>query len=115
MIAGTLKPITYTLPSDGLAAVLPQLDPPWLPGMWTTSSNPIGVNGPSFLAFRIRCLNCARSSGVRMYGFRSSAVNFWRENGGGLVGIGWGGQRPSPGALVPWGTGRSSIGQIGFP
>ena len=32
MIVGTLKPITYTLPSVGFAAVLPQFDPPWLPG-----------------------------------------------------------------------------------
>ena len=32
-----------------------------------------------------------------MYGFRSSAVNFWRANGGGLVGKGCVGQVSSPG------------------
>ena len=95
--------------------MLPQFDPPWLPGMWMTSSKPIGVNGPSFRAFRIRCLNCSRSSGVRMCGFRSSAVNFWRENGGGAVGNGCVGDSISPGTVVFCGTGRSSIGQIGCP
>src|SRR6187401_3467546 len=50
MIVGTLKPITYTRPLVGSLAVLPQFDPPWLPGMWITSSKPIGVNGPSLRA-----------------------------------------------------------------
>ena len=103
------------MPSAGFAAVLPQFDPPWLPGMWITSSNPIGVKGPSLRALRMRCRNCSRSSGVRMYGLRSSAVNFCRENGGGAVGMAASGTVSSPGTVVFCGTGRSSIGQIGVP
>ena len=83
--------------------------------MWTTSSNPIGVNGPSLRAFAIRWRNCSRSSAVRMCGLRSFTVNDWRENGSGLVGKGWVGDSFSPGTVPPCGTGRSSIGQIGAP
>src|SRR5690242_5947282 len=115
MIVGTLKPITYTCPSPGFPAVLPQFEPPWLPGMCTTSSNPIGVNGPSLRAFMMRCLNCSRSSGVSRYGLRSSAVNDCREKGGGLDGNGWVGDSFSPGTCDPRGTGFSTIGQIGAP
>ena len=44
----------------------------------------------------------------------SSAVKVWRANGGATVGKGCVGQDCSPGTSL-FGTGRSSIGQIGSP
>ncbi len=45
---------------------------------------------------------------------RSSSLKPCRSKGGGLVGKGWVGEVHSPGTSV-WGTGRSSMGQMGSP
>ena len=54
----------------------------------------------------------ARSSGVKS--IRSSIDTPWRSNGGGLVTNGCVGEYHSPGTS-PFSTGRSSIGQTGWP
>src|SRR5882724_10976346 len=106
--------VRYTVPFAGLAAVLPQLEPPRAPGSDRLSYKPGGVNRPSLRMLAIRSFHEACSAGVRMYGFTSAAVIFWRAKGGGMVGIGWVGQACSPGISL-FGTGRSSIGQRGLP
>src|SRR6266516_3175607 len=89
--------VRYTIPLEELAAVLPQLAPPRAPGSDRLSYKPGGVNKPSLRMLVIRPFHEARSIGVSMYGFTSSAVIFWRAKGGGTVGIGWVGQACSPG------------------
>src|SRR3954452_17805737 len=106
--------VKYTIPLEGLAAVLPQLAPPRAPGNERLSYKPGGVKRPSLRMLAIRSFHEACSCGVRMYGFTSAAVIFWRAKGGGRVGIGCVGQVFSPGMSL-FGTGRSSIGQSGFP
>src|ERR1700732_428406 len=54
----------------------------------------------------------ARSSGVKS--IRSSAEKPLRPKKGGLVGMGCVAEYHSPG-VFPWGTGRSTIGQMGSP
>jgi hypothetical protein len=68
--------VKYTIPFEGLAAVLPQLAPPRAPGNDKLSYNPGGVNKPSLRILAIRSFQEARSCGVRIYGFTSSAVIF---------------------------------------
>src|SRR6266567_6834743 len=106
--------VRYTIPLEGLAAVLPQFAPPRAPGSDRLSYNPGGVNRPSLRMLAIRSFHEARSCGVRIYGFTSAAVIRCRANGGGRVGIGWVGHACSPGISLG-GTGRSSIGQRGLP
>jgi hypothetical protein len=55
---------------------------------------------------------CLRSSGVKS--MTSFSVTPCRSNGAGLVGKGCVGEVFSPGTVDDWGTGFSSMGQIGF-
>ncbi len=59
----------------------------------------------------IRSFQEARSCGVRMHGFTSSAVIFWRAKGSGIVGIGWVGQANAgtSGSRVPSGSSNFEI------
>src|SRR5215471_5104508 len=113
-IAGSFRPRTNTAPLAGFAEVVPQFEPPWLPGIWIVSRMEGGVKIPSLRALSTTCFHLARSSEVRIYGLISSAVNFWTEKGGGLTGNGCVGQACSPGISL-LGTGRSSMGQRGAP
>src|SRR6059036_3817037 len=67
--------------------------------------------GPS-LYFDTTFSASARSSGVKS--IRSSIETPWRSYAGGLVGKGCVGEYHSPGTS-PFGTGRSTIGQTGWP
>src|SRR5947209_5443991 len=78
------------------------------------SRRPGGVNSPSLRALSIVSRSRARSARSAIYGSMSSAVNFCRANGGGMVGNGCVAQASSPG-MWDFGTGFSSIGQSGFP
>src|SRR5262245_14339750 len=105
---------TYTVPSVGFDAVVPQFAPPCAPGNEIVSSSPGGVNKPLFRALSMRFFQSSCSCRVRRYGLTSAGVSFCRANGGGFVGKGWVGHACSLGtSLLP--TGRSSIGQIGSP
>ena len=113
-IATWFTPTTKTMPFCGSAAVVPQFEPPWLPGIEIVSVRPGGVKMPSLRIFATRSRMAAYCSGDGSQGFTSSTVNVWRANGGGLVGKGCVGQDCSPGTSL-CGTGRSSIGQSGSP
>src|SRR5260221_11926622 len=84
--------VKYTIPLDGLAAVLPQLAAPRSPGNDKLSYNPGSVNKPSLRIRAIRSFQEARSCGVGMWGFTSSPGVFWGATGGVLVGIDFFGQ-----------------------
>src|SRR6266513_2030793 len=104
---------TYTVPSVGLAAVVPQLAPPCAPGMATVSTpSDGGMNILPLRAAAILVFQVSRSSGVRMYWLISVSLSDCFANGGGLVGNGCVGHDSSPGTSL-FGTGRSSMGQIG--
>src|SRR2546430_15090958 len=70
-----------------------------------------GLNIGPFLYIFMFSSACFRSSGVKS--IRSPSVTACRAYAGGLVGKGCVGEYHSPGTL-PCGTGRSSIGQIGW-
>src|SRR5689334_18915898 len=106
--------LRYINPLVGLTAPLPQFDPPRAPGSEIVSVMPGGVKSPSLRIAAIRFFHAARSSGVRIYGFTSSAVIFCRAKGGGAVGNGCVGHASSPGIRL-LGTGRSSMGHSGLP
>src|SRR5579871_2030054 len=95
-------------------AVLPQFAPPLLPGISMVLTSAGGVNNPRLRELATTSLNFATSFGSSKYGFTSSAVKVWRENGGGAVGNGCVGHDSSPGTSER-GTLRSSTGQIGLP
>ena len=57
---------TYIVPFAGLAAVMPQLTPPWLPGISIVSVNPGGVKSPWLTAFSTTFFQRARSAGLRI-------------------------------------------------
>src|ERR1039458_2877332 len=78
------------------------------PTLLTTGGRNIG---PILYSFT-RSSALAWSSGVKS--IRLSTVIAWRAYAGGLVGNGCVGEYHSPGTS-PCGTGRSSIGQTGFP
>src|SRR5262245_1690292 len=109
---------TNTRPFSGSAAVVPQFEPPMLPGMEMVSSpTKVGMNNPPCgpgptCAFAIRARNVWYCSGGNSHGFTSSTVNVCLANGAGFVGNGCVGQDCSPGTVL-CGTGRSSIGQSG--
>src|SRR5881296_1392730 len=71
-----------------------------------------GVNSGPILKRETIFSASARSSGVKS--MRSSTDDPWRSYAGGLVGNGCVAEYHSPGTS-PLGTGRSSIGHIGFP
>src|SRR5437879_2943940 len=78
----------YISPLAGFTAPLPQFDPPRAPGSEIVSVIPGGVKSPSLRMLAIRSFHAARSRGVRIYGFTSSALISWRAKGGGAVGNG---------------------------
>src|SRR4029079_15034325 len=88
--------------------VVPIVSAPSAPTLLTVG----GLNIGPLLYCAIAFIACSRISGVKS--IRSSGVTAWRAYAGGLVGNGWVGEYHSPGTL-PLGTGRSSIGQIGWP
>src|SRR5947208_14889818 len=71
-----------------------------------------GVNIGPILYFFASSTASARSAGVKS--IKSSIATPVRSYGGGFVGNGCVGEYHSPGTS-PCGTGRSSIGQIGWP
>ena len=73
----------------------------------------IGVKMPLLSAASSRVFNAAASSAGRC-GLMSSTVNVCLMYAAGLVGTGCVGQLCSP-SMSLFGTGRSSIGQIGSP
>src|SRR5271169_2459582 len=100
------------IPVLGSAAPLLQLEPPTSPGIWIESSLSVpGVKIPWLFVVLINARMRSLSASL-IYGSISLAVKLWRANGGGLVGTGCVGQDSSPGASL-FGTGRSSMGQIG--
>ena len=116
MIVGTLKPMTYTRPLRRVAAVLPQFDPPWLPGMWIDFVEPDRRERavvaracdalPELLAL------------LRRQDVRVQIVG--RERLPRRTAAGWSGTAASATAArrarsCPAAPGRSSIGQIGLP
>src|SRR6185503_9777258 len=101
------------MPLLGSLAAPPKRTPPLLVGTCTVSLKLMGVKRPLLVAASSRFRNASASSGDR-YSLISSAVNACLENGGGVVGYGCVGQLSSPG-ISDFGTGRSSIGQMGSP
>src|SRR6185295_4114597 len=93
-----------------------QFVPPCSPGEMMVPSGPPtllttgGVNSSPILYCETSFTASARSSGVKL--IRSSILMPCRSYGGGLVTNGCVGEYHSPGTS-PFGTGRSSIGQIG--
>src|ERR1700730_5354454 len=71
-----------------------------------------GVNSGPILYFETSFSASACSSGVKL--IRLSLEMPWLSNAGGLAGNGCVGEYHSPGTS-PFGTGRSSIGQMGSP
>src|SRR5262249_6631105 len=89
-----------------------QFAPPLYPGLTIVPRSVGGVYGGPKSNF-LRMANASDfSSGVKSITSSSDTPN--RSKRGGLVGNGCVDQAFSPGRL-DWGTGRSSIGQIGFP
>src|ERR1700691_3891083 len=78
------------------------------PALLTTG----GVNSGPILYFEMIAIPCAFNSGVKS--IRSSTEKPLRPYAGGLLGIGCVGEYHSPGTS-PFGTGVSTIGQIGSP
>ena len=89
-----MTPVTNTRPRCGSAAVVPQFEPPWLPGIEMLSPlRTFGLKRPPcgpvpFFALRTRSLSASYCSGVSSYGLTSSSVNDCRTNGAGFVGNG---------------------------
>src|SRR6185295_14399634 len=103
------------MPVAGSTAVVPNRDPPLLPGMCSVHFSLMGVYNPRFTADSNLSMNVARCCGVMLlYALMSSFVKDCFTKGGGLVGKGCVGHVCSPGISL-FGTGRSSIGQIGSP
>ena len=97
----------------GSDAAPPNSVPPLLAGTCTVSFKLIGVKRPLLSAASSRLLE---RLGLlrRQIGLMSSTPNVCLMYGGGLVGYGCVGQLCSP-SISLFGTGRSSIGQIGSP
>src|SRR5579862_3299198 len=118
MLPMVLCDTTYKRCVSGSYAPPGQFEPPPAVAIPRVPQGPLallttgGVNCGPILYFATSCKACALSSGVKL--IKSSILEPCLSKAGGLVGNGCVGEYHSPGT-VPFSTGRSSMGQMGWP